>query len=71
MPCLIVSPYAKVGINSHYYSHASVVKFCLRLFALKGWNAAALRAGVPSTDLFEAFDFMAAPRLAVPRIVPQ
>ena len=70
VPCLVVSPYARVGINSHFYSHASVVKFCLRLFALKSWNAAALRAGDPSGDLFEAFDFTTAPRLAVPRIVP-
>ena len=71
VPCLIVGPYAKAGIDSHFYSHASVVKFCLRLFALQGWNAAALRPGDPSGDLFEAFDFTAAPRLAVPRIVPQ
>ena len=70
VPCLIISPYAKVGINSHFYSHTSVVKFCLRLFTLTAWNAPALRVGDPSGDLFEAFDFVAAPRLAVPEIVP-
>jgi len=71
VPCLIVSPYAKVQINSTLYSHASVVKFCLRLFGLKAWNAPALATGDPSGDLFEAFDFTAPPRLAVPSIVPK
>ncbi|MGH8305809.1 MAG: phospholipase C [Steroidobacteraceae bacterium] len=70
VPCLIVSPYAKIGVNSHFYSHASVVKFCLRLFALPAWSAPALMANDPSGDLFESFDFTASPRLAVPTIVP-
>ena len=71
VPCLIVSPYAKAQINSHFYSHASVIKFCLRLFNLRAWNAPALKPGDPSGDLFEAFDFTAAPRLAIPSMVPK
>jgi len=70
VPCLIVSPYARRGIDHHFYSHASVVKFCLRLYGLPAWNAPALAAGDPSGDLFESFDFAAPPRLAVPSIVP-
>ena len=42
VPCLVVSPYARRGINHTFYSHASIVKFCLRQFALKAWNAPAL-----------------------------
>jgi phospholipase C len=68
VPCLIVSPYAKAQIDSHFYSHASVVKFCLRLFNLKGWNAPALTSTDPSGDLFESFDFVAPPRLSIPSI---
>jgi phospholipase C len=71
VPCLIVSPYAKQEINHHFYSHTSVVKFCIRLFGLTAWNAPALAKGDPSGDLFEAFDFAAQPRLGIPSIIPK
>ena len=71
VPCLVVSPYAKAQINHHFYSHTSVVKFCLRLFGLSAWNVPALAPGDPSGDLFESFDFTASPRLGVPTIVPK
>jgi phospholipase C len=71
VPCLIVSPYAKQEINHHFYSHASVVKFCIRLFGLTAWKAPALAKGDPSGDLFEAFDFAAPPRLGIPSVTPK
>ena len=70
VPCLVVSPYAKTQINNHFYSHASVVKFCIRLFGLTAWNVPALAVGDPSGDLFESFDFAAPPRIGVPTMVP-
>jgi len=70
VPCLVISPYARRGINSRFYSHASVVKFALRLFGVAPWAAPALQAGDPSGDLFEAFDFVAPPRLGVPSLIP-
>jgi phospholipase C len=71
VPCLIVSPYAKKDIIHTFYSHASVVKFCLRLFGLTAWNTPALAKGDPAGDLFEAFDFAAPPRLALPSVIPK
>jgi len=71
VPCLIVSPYARQAIDSHFYSHASVVKFCIRVFGLAAWNVPALAKGDPSGDLFEAFDFTAAPRLGIPSMTPR
>ncbi|HXA35763.1 MAG TPA: alkaline phosphatase family protein [Steroidobacteraceae bacterium] len=71
VPCLIVSPYARNAINHTFYSHASVVKFCIRLFSLTAWNAPALAKGDPSGDLFEAFDFAAPPRLGLPSLIPK
>jgi phospholipase C len=71
VPCLIVSPYAKKEINHTFYSHASVVKFCLRLFGLTAWNIPALAKGDPAGDLFETFDFAAPPRLALPSVIPK
>jgi phospholipase C len=70
VPCLVVSPYARKQVISRMYSHASVVKFCLRLFGLPAWAAAALQTADPSGDLWECFDFQSAPRLAVPSFVP-
>lgn len=61
VPCLVVSPYAKRGINHQFYSHASIVKFCLRLFALSPWNVPALAPGDRSGDMWECFDFNQAP----------
>ncbi len=70
VPCVIVSPYARRQIVSRLYSHASVVKLCLRLFGIAAWGAPALQPGDPSGDLCECFDFQSAPRLAPPTYVP-
>jgi phospholipase C len=70
VPCVVVSPYAGRQIVSRLYSHASVVKLCLRLFGLAAWSAPALQPGDPSGDLWECFDFQSPPRLAVPGFVP-
>ena len=70
VPCVVVSPYARRGINHTFSSHASIVKFCLRQFALKAWSAPALQSTDKSGDMSESFDFTAAPRLAVPSVVP-
>ncbi len=70
VPCLVVSPYAKRGINNTFYSHVSIVKFCLRRFGLRAWNAPALQPHDKSGDMWESFDFTAAPRLAVPSPLP-
>jgi phospholipase C len=70
VPCVVVSPYARRQIVSRMYSHASVVKLCLRLFGLAAWSAPALQPGDPSGDLWECFDFQSPPRLAVPGFVP-
>ena len=66
VPCLVLSPYAKQGLNHTFSSHASIVKFCIRLFGLQPWNAPALAAGDRSGDMWECFDFTAPPRLAAP-----
>ena len=50
--------------------HASIVKFCLRLFGLRAWNAPALQPADRSGDMWESFDFAAAPRLGVPSPAP-
>lgn len=72
VPCLVVSPYARPGLVNHdMFSHASVVKFCLRLFNLPAWAAPALQPGDPSGDLFSCFDFTAPPRLGVPGTTPR
>ena len=72
VPCLVVSPYANAGqVNHDMFSHASVVKFCLRLFQLPAWNAPALQPGDLSGDLFSCFDFTAPPRLGVPDPTPK
>jgi len=70
VPCLVVSPYARQGLDHAFNSHVSIVKFCLRLFSLKAWNAPALQPGDKSGDLWEAFDFTAPPRLGLPTTVP-
>jgi len=70
VPCLVVSPYARQGIEHGFLSHASLVKFCIRLFGLPAWNAPALSASDPSGDMWNCFDFHAPPRLEVPAVVP-
>jgi phospholipase C len=71
VPLLAISPYARPGLNHDFSSHASVVKFCLRLFGVPTWNAPALAPGDPSGDLWGCFDFESPPRLAPPGAVPQ
>jgi phospholipase C len=70
VPCLVVSPYSKPSINHAFNSHVSIIKFCLRLFGLKAWNAPALQAHDKSGDMWESFDFAAPPNLTVPPTVP-
>jgi len=66
VPCLVISPYARTAVNHDFFSHASLVKFCLRLFGLTPWAVPALASGDPSGDLWSCFDFTAPPRLGVP-----
>ncbi|MEX8492455.1 phospholipase C [Sphaerotilus sp.] len=70
VPCLVISPYARQGIDHNLYSHVSIVKFCIRLFGLQAWGAPALKSTDKSGDLWKAFDFAKKPRLAVPSPVP-
>ena len=42
VPCLVVSPHAKQEVNHSFFSHVSLVKFCLRLFGLPPWPVPAL-----------------------------
>ena len=70
VPCLVLSPFAKQSINHSFLSHASVVKFCLRLFGLPAWNAPALAPGDRSGDMWDCFDFNAPPRLGPPSTQP-
>ena len=61
VPLLVISPYAKQSVNHDMSSHASVVKFCIRLFGLQPWDVPALVAGGPVDDLWDCFDFTAPP----------
>jgi phospholipase C len=61
VPCLVVSPYAKVGIDSTFHSHISIVKFCLRNFALPSLGGFDALPGDKSDNMWGCFDF-AAPR---------
>ena len=70
VPCLALSPYAKKALNHSFLSHASLVKFCLRLYSLPGWSVPALAPGDPSGDMWDCFDFAAPPRLAAPSTMP-
>ena len=63
VPCLVISPYARQAVNHDFFSHASLVKFCLRLFGLTPWKVPALAPGDPSGDLWSCFDFASPPRL--------
>jgi phospholipase C len=66
VPCLVISPYAKRGVNHTLYSHASLVKFSLRLFGIEPWDTPALAKDDPSGDMWDCFDFTAKPRLGAP-----
>ncbi len=72
VPCLAISPYAKLGVNSTFHSHVSLVKFCLRTFGLHPFSAApAFAPGDRSADMWDCFDFAAPPRLNVPSPTPR
>ena len=67
VPCLVIGPYARPGVNSTFHSHVSVVKFCLRAFNLPPFsNAPAFAPGDRSDDMWDCFDFTAPPRLDPP-----
>jgi phospholipase C len=66
VPCLVVSPYANIGINSTFHSHVSLVKFCLRNFGLPSLGAFDALPSDKSDDMWDCFNFAAAPRPAVP-----
>jgi phospholipase C len=70
VPCLVVSPYAKRGVNKDFFSHVSIVKFCLRLFGIPPWNVPALAPTDRSGDMWDCFDFASPPRLGVPPTTP-
>jgi phospholipase C len=70
VPCLAISPYARQEIDHTFLSHASIVKFCMRLFSLKAWGAPALQPNDRSGDMWTLFDFNAPPRLGIPSPTP-
>jgi phospholipase C len=70
VPLLVISPYAKQGVNHDMSSHASLVKFCIRLFGLTPWEVPALASTDPAGDLWDCFDFSAPPRLTPPSVSP-
>ena len=57
VPCLILSPYAKRGINKAFHSHVSIVKFCESTFGLKPLNP----RDAASDDMSDCFDFTQTP----------
>lgn len=71
VPCLVVSPYARVGVDSKFHSHVSLVKFCLRNFGLPSLGGFDALPNDKSDDMWGCFDFTAAPRLGVPSFVPK
>jgi phospholipase C len=70
VPCLVISPYAKRAINKGFFSHTSIVKFCIRLFGLQPGTSPALAPGDQSGDMWECFDFASPPRLGIPPTTP-
>jgi phospholipase C len=71
VPCLVVSPYARVGINSSFHSHISLVKFCLRNFSLPSLGGFDALPNDKSDDMWGCFDFTAPARLGMPTFVPK
>ncbi len=61
VPAIIISPFAKRGVVQHERrEHASIAKFCERIFGLPAMTA---RDADPATDdLMSALDFTQAPR---------
>jgi phospholipase C len=71
VPCLVVSPYARVGVDSNFHSHISIVKFCLRNFRLPSLGGFDALPNDRSDDMWGCFDFTAPPRTGVPTFVPK
>jgi phospholipase C len=71
VPCLVVSPYARIGADSHFHSHISLVKFCLRNFSLPSLGGFDALPNDKSDDMWGCFDFAAPPRTGVPTFVPK
>jgi phospholipase C len=71
VPCLVVSPYAKIGIDSTFHSHISIVKFCLRNFGLPSLGGFDALPNDKSDDMWGCFDFAAPPHLGVPSFIPK
>ncbi len=57
VPCLILSPFAKRGINKTFHSHVSIVKFCETVFGLDPLNPRT----AASDDMSDCFDFTQTP----------
>jgi phospholipase C len=70
VPCLVVSPYARRGVNSTFHSHVSLMKFCLRNFNLPSLGGLDAAPRDRSDDMWDCFDFTAPPRLAPPSPKP-
>ncbi len=71
VPCLVISPYARQGVNSTLHSHVSLVKFCARTFGLAPFfTAPAFAPGDRSDDMWDCFDFTSPPRLGAPSAQP-
>jgi len=71
VPCLVVSPYAKIGLDSTFHSHVSLVKFCLRNFGLPSLGGFDALPNDRSDDMWGCFDFTAPPRLGAPTFAPK
>ena len=69
-PAIIISPFAKRGVVQHERrEHASIAKFCERLFGLPTMTT---RDADPATDdLMSALDFTQAPRPYSDFVPPQ
>lgn len=60
--CLILSPFARRGVNHNFHSHVSIVKLCERTFGLAPLNA----RDAASDDMSDCFQFSQHP-LAPPK----
>ncbi len=58
VPCIVLSPYAKQGVDHTQLEHSSVVKFAETVFGLPTMTA----RDAAAADLTDAFDFTQTPR---------
>ena len=62
VPCLVVSPFARAGyISKKFHSHVSIVKFCLKNFALPPLGALDSDPKGKSDDMSDCFDLAQKP----------